>query len=136
MSHLRKCLSWRCRYVTGRTVMWLAVVLTSGFLLGSLRHEADVRAKANTNTQAQLCGVVINVHRNDVFLADNEADALQKTRDYLADPDSGEVPALRQRIKQNLPSQVARAKAAAGNAKATRVPPVCKPYVDRPSHTR
>jgi hypothetical protein len=95
----------------------------------ALQRDLDLTREAHVR-ERDLCGVVIDVHRNAKFRYTTEKRQLRQTLSYLRSQDSRELPALRERIVQNLPQVRAQVVQAKRNVDATKPPPTCKPYVD------
>lgn len=131
-----------------RLSAWVALCLVSGFLFQSQRdiiHDVEAQgiefreqardASRRLDAEAEvrerdLCLVVIDVHDNARFRYGTERRQTRNIRAYLRDPDSFETPALRARIKQTLPNQLAEQRAAGENVLATKPPPTCRPHIE------
>lgn len=116
---------------------WGAVLLSYAGIIGAVAYGATIGAYTDSQLkneaqvrEAQICGVVINVHDNARFRAHTEQNRVVATVDYLTDPD---VPrdALYRRISENLKQVRADRDVANANVTATTPPPICNPYKEK-----
>ena len=116
------------RELLGRPVAWGAVILTYIGLIGVGVYTFEVNRIEGQVRERDLCGVVINVHRNNRDQMRTSQNAYQQTREYLRVRRGDELSALELRIKQNLPVARRRMIDSVESYVATTPPPTCAKY--------
>lgn len=110
--------------------VWL-IVITAVMLFALINFENEqekgVQEREDLEaTTAQLCEVVVNVHKGNVIQLQTAQNRLTQTRNYLNTLAPDEIgTSLAKRVRANLPSVVADVKVAKKQEVATRVPNEC-----------